>query len=546
MNDATSAGAAEVRARNRAAAQMSVLTVVSRGTGFLRVVVVAAVLGTSYLGNVYQSSNMIPNILFELFAAGVLQSILVPIMVDAVDSGTREEAERTAGVVFGAILSLLAAIVAAAMVAAPLIIRAMFSGVEDPSVRAAQTELGLFLLWFFLPQVVFYAGNLVATAVLNARGSFGLPVIAPAVNNVVMIGVYLAFGALRGGQPPSLDLTLAEKLLLGIGTTAGVVLFCSVPVIGLIRSGFSLRPRFEFRHPVLRRLLGQGLWAAGFLALSQMLLVVVLLLSNAVEGGVVVYQLAFVLFMLPNSLFAVPVFTTAFPALTRAAAAARWREFADEVARAGRSIMFFTVLSAGALIALAGPVAHLVAFSNASAQIPEVTGATAAFALGLPGFSIVLLLTRAAYARGDTRSPTLVNLIVVLIGTAAMILLTRVVEDQHRIAAIGLGYAIGQTVGAAVLTWATGKRLRQDGQPLRAVTVPVLRILAAVGVAGLVVGRAVAIVGADNTVSALITVLMGASVLVVLSAAGIAVLGGPGPRALARTLGADPGRQGAT
>ncbi|MFI5043342.1 MAG: lipid II flippase MurJ, partial [Acidimicrobiales bacterium] len=75
--------------RNRAAGRMAVLTAVSRGTGFVRVVVVAAVLGTSYLGNTYQSANTIPNILFELFAAGVLQSVLVPIMVDAVDSGDR-------------------------------------------------------------------------------------------------------------------------------------------------------------------------------------------------------------------------------------------------------------------------------------------------------------------------------------------------------------------------------------------------------------------------------------------------------------------------
>ena len=76
-------------------------------------VVVAAVLGTSYLGNVYQSSNAIPNILFELFAAGALQSVLVPIMVDAVDRHRHADAEHTAGVVLGAMGSVLAAIVAA-------------------------------------------------------------------------------------------------------------------------------------------------------------------------------------------------------------------------------------------------------------------------------------------------------------------------------------------------------------------------------------------------------------------------------------------------
>lgn len=72
-----------VARRNRNATIMAVFTAVSRLTGFARLIVVAAVLGTSYLGNTYESANTIPNILFELFAAGVLQSVLIPIMVDA-------------------------------------------------------------------------------------------------------------------------------------------------------------------------------------------------------------------------------------------------------------------------------------------------------------------------------------------------------------------------------------------------------------------------------------------------------------------------------
>jgi putative peptidoglycan lipid II flippase len=250
----------DLAVRNRATVRMSALTLLSRVTGFARVVVVAAVLGTSYLGNVYQSSNAVPNILFELFAAGALQSVLVPIMVDVVDRHRQSEAEATAGAVLGAMLTVLGALVAAGMVAGPWIMEVLVSGVDDPQVRAAQVELGTFLLWFFLPQVLFYALNLVATAVLNARNSFALPVFAPTVNNVVVICTYLLFGWMRGGQAPSLDLTLAEKLVLALGTTLGVVAFCAVPVAGLWRSGFRLWPRFRLRHPVLRRLAREGSW----------------------------------------------------------------------------------------------------------------------------------------------------------------------------------------------------------------------------------------------------------------------------------------------
>ncbi|MFM7063757.1 MAG: lipid II flippase MurJ [Actinomycetes bacterium] len=539
----TAAAPEAVAARNRAAARMSALTVVSRLTGFARVVVVAAVLGATYLGNVYQSANSVPNILFELFAAGVLQSVLVPVMVEAVDQHGGDGAERTAGVVLGAVGAVLAAVVAAGMVAAPLVMRLLVSGVDDPAVRAAQVELGTFLLWFFLPQVIFYAANLVATATLNAKGIFGLPVFAPTVNNVVVIASYLLFGWMRRGAAPSLVLTLPQKLVLALGTTLGVVAFCAVPVVGLARTGTRLRPRWAPRDPVLRRLARQGLWAAGFLAATQVLLVVVLYLSNAVEGGVVIYQLAFVLFMLPNSLFAVPVLTTAFPALARHYRAGGWQDFADEVGRATRAIVWFTTLSAGALVALAGPLSYLVAYGNATGRNDELAGAIAGFALGLPAFSLVLFLVRVAYAFGDTRSPALVALAMVVAGGASMVVLSVMGSATDRIALVGAGYAVGQTAGLVGLGLVVRHRLRHEGVRVPHLFLPAVRSTGAAALASVVVGVAVARVAPTTRGAAALTVVLGGAAIL---GGGVALgwaSGGPGPRALAATLGAHPGRR---
>ncbi len=538
----------QLEVRNRAAVRMSGLTLLSRITGFARVVVVAAVLGTSYLGNVYQSSNAIPNILFELFAAGALQSVLVPIMVDAIDRHRQEDAEHTAGVVLGAMVSLLAAIVAAGMVAAPWIMSILVSGVQDPAIREAQVELGTFMLWFFLPQIVFYGLNLVSTAVLNARNSFALPVFAPTVNNVVVIGVYVVFGLMRGGQAPSLELTLAEKLVLALGTTAGVVAFCLVPLAGLWRSGFHLRPRLEVRHPVLGRLAREGSWAAGFLALTQVLLVVVLVLSNRVEGGVVVYQLAFVLFMLPNSLFAVPVFTTVFPTLTRDERAGDYESFATEVGRATRSITFLTIASAAALVALSLPLAELVARGNASAQVDEIAGAIAAFAIGLPAYSMLLFLTRVSYAYRDTPSPTLVNLGVAVVGAVAMWSFVEMADEAHTVTAIGVGFSVAQVLGALTLAAVVRTRMHRHEVRVTAVLLPLLRSMVASAV-GAVVGWLVADALLDaaggspvGVVMAATAVAVGAVVLALVTLAVQWLLGGPGPAAAVRSLGAAEGR----
>lgn len=524
--------------RRRAVANMSVLTLISRGTGFVRVMVVAAVLGTSYLGNIYQSANMIPNILFELFAAGILQSILVPIMVDAVDGTSQSDAERTAGTVLGAILSMLVTIVVAGMVAAPLLMRVLVSGVDDPSVRDAQIRLGLFLLWFFLPQVAFYALNLVATAVLNAIGRFGLPVFAPTVNNVVVIGVYLLFDHMRHGRPPDLDLDLAQKLVLGVGTTMGVVLFCFVPVIGLVHAGFSLRVRFDFRHPVLRRVARDGFWAAGFFAATQLLLIAVLILSNGVEGGVVVYQLAYVLFMLPHSLFAVPVFTTAFPALTRNVAQGDWSGFAEETARATRSILVFTLSSMAALIALAVPLANLIALGNASSHTVDVARAIVAFSFGLPGFSMLLFLTRVAYSRGDTRTPTFANVVALLAGVVSMVVLTRALGTRDRVVAIGIGYAIAQMVGAVSLALVLRSVLRSKGAPAIDVMGPLVRLAVSCAAAAAAVRWAVGVVDPVGRLYSVGSVALGGLTVVVVFGTVQWILGGPSPPVLVRTMGA--------
>ncbi|HEX2040747.1 MAG TPA: lipid II flippase MurJ, partial [Acidimicrobiales bacterium] len=298
---------------------MTVLTAVSRATGFLRILVVAAVLGTTFLGNVYQSANTVPNLLFELVAAGALQAVLVPTVVGLLDAGDRRQAEHVAGAVLGLAAAALAALAVVGALAAPWIMRALVVAVDDPSVREAQVRLGTFFLWFFLPQVVLYALGMVSTAVLHAHGRFAVPAAAPIVNNAVVIGTYVLFAALRAGEPPDLDLAWEEKVVLAGGTTLGVAAFCVVPWLATRSLGFSLVPRFDPHHPAVRRIGRLAGWAAVSLAMVQVLLGTALVLGNGVEGGVVAFQVGLTFFLLPYALVAVPLATAAFPGLSRLA-----------------------------------------------------------------------------------------------------------------------------------------------------------------------------------------------------------------------------------
>ncbi len=462
----------ERRSLARSTATQTVLTAVSRVTGFARVVVVAAVLGTTFLGNTYQSANTIPNIVFELFAAGALQAVLVPALVARFDRGEDEEAERLAGSVLGLTLAVLAALAVLGALASPLLMRALVSGVEDPAVRADQVSLGTIFLLIFLPQVLIYDVGLVATAVLHARGRFGLPAIAPAVNNVVVCGAYGLFWWMRRDEGTSLDLGAAEIAVLAGGTTLGVVAFCALPIVGARRTGFKLRPNLDRSDPALRALARQGGWAALFLAMTQVLLAAVLVLGNPVEGGIVGYQVAFTFFLLPHALFALPVLNTLFPEAARRAQSGDLPAVALTVERGMRAIAFFVLPVAAALVALAGPLSRVALFGETGADGAELVRLTlVGFAPGLLGYGAFYFLTRILYALDDTRTPAAVHAVVVAGGVIAMVIASRAVEGDARIAALAWSHTGTYLAGALALAVVVHRRLAPPPRVARVVVV---------------------------------------------------------------------------
>lgn len=467
----------------RATAAMTVLTLVSRVTGLVRVLAVAAVLGTTFLGNTYQSANTVPNLLFELFAAGALQAVMIPAMVELFDRGDDAEASRVAGSLLGLAMAGLAVVAAVGMLAAPWVMRVLVAGVESPEVRAAQVRLGTILLWFFLPQLVLYAAGMVATGVLNARGRFTVPVAAPVANNVVVIASYGLFWLLRGGASPGLDLTPAQIVVLGLGTTLGVLALSALPVLAVVRSGFPLRPRLDHRHPEVRRIIRRSGWAAVFLASTQVLLGVVLVLANGVEGGVVAYQVAYTIFLLPHALFALPVLTALFPALARRASAGDQAGYADAVAAGVRAIAFFVLPATAALVALAHPLTRVLLFGESAGAGAVVAGAVIAFAPGLLGYGAFLFLTRALFAVGDTRTPGLVH-VGVVVGAALAMTAASAIAGADRVPGLAAAHSLAYLVGAVVLARRVRLRIRLPKGAMPSLARPVAGGIAAAAAAG--------------------------------------------------------------
>jgi putative peptidoglycan lipid II flippase len=472
----------------RSAAGMGIATALSRSIGFLRVLAIAAILGTTYLGNAFTSSNYVSNVLFELLAAGALSAVLVPTMVEHLDRGEDREAERVSGAVLGRALLVLGVVSVVGIAAAPLIAALLTAGVENAEVAEQQRELATFLLRFFIPQVLLYAIGTVSIAVMYAKRRLVIPALAPIANTMVIVTGLLVFRVMAGPDP-GLDLTTSEKLVLACSGTLGVAALVAVPTLGLRRTGFRLRPHLTRHDPAVNRLLRLSGWAILFHAQIGVLLGAAIVLGNSVEGGTVAYQVAWVFFLAPYSVFALPILTAILPELTRAAGAQRFAEFAESLRWAIAAIGMLVLPVAAGMIALAEPAMHVVAFGETGGDGVELLSAgVASLAIGLLPYSLFQLLARAYYTFGNSRTPALTALGAAILGVAFMLVTAPFAHGNARVAMLGIGHSVAYLTGAVVLTIGLTRRTGRFFLP--AVLPRMVALAATIGALGWWVARA--------------------------------------------------------
>ncbi len=446
------------RTVGRAAVDMGVTTALSRSFGLLRVLVISAVLGTTFLGNTFQASNSVSNVLFELLAAGALSAVLVPTFVDLFDRHDQDEAERLAGGLLGVALLVLGAVSVLGVVFAPMLARALTAGNRNAHVAAQQRALATYLLRFFVPQVMLYSYGAIATAVLYARRRFAVTAAAPIGNTLVIIGCLVVF-RLQAGPHPGFDLSGSERLLLALAGTGGVAAFVGTLAVACRASGFRLRPRRPDRDPAVGRLLRLSFWGLFLNAGTGLLLAAALVIGNSVEGGVVAYQAAFVFFLAPYAVLAQPIHTAMLPELSGEAARGEMDAFAESVRRGLGSMGLLVIPASVAYVVFAVPLMRIVSFGAVRASGVELLAAgVASLGVGLYAYGAFLLLARAYYALGESRMPAVVAVVTAVVGVGVMVACAAGVHGAAKVAALGIGHSAAYLLAAFALAVGLSRR----------------------------------------------------------------------------------------
>ena len=463
----TTAGAPSERT---AASWMAVGTLLSRLTGFVRTAALVTVLGTTRLGDAFNTANTVPNMLLVLVTGGTLSSVLIPMLAREKDvDQRRQRAEAIGGLV------MLGTGVASVLmfVTAPVVARFFALGLRGGPDYDAYVAVTTQWLALFAPQILFYGMSVYAVGVLNAHGRLALAGFAPVLTNVVAVAAIVAY--VQAGGPSGLgdaatDPTLQALgtlplIVIGIGTTLSIAAMAIPQLLGARRMlpGLRLRPRFVRGDPATRELWRLGRWTLGYVAANQVGLAVIIALANDVAGGVVAYQVAFAIMQLPFGIIAVSLFSAIFPRLSRDAT----REdeaFAASVAGGFRLTAMLLVPAAVGLFVLASPVTDILVNYGAAAGSGArfIADVVRIFALALLPFTVFQLLTRSDYAMTDTRTPMFANIALNAVNIASALIVSLVIEDPvTRIQGLVVSYALSYVTGCVLL--ASGLARRRPG-----------------------------------------------------------------------------------
>ncbi len=422
-------------------------TLVSRITGFGKIVLLAAILGAA-LASSYSVANQLPTLIAALVLEATFTAIFVPVLTRA------EQFDPDGGAAFvrrlvTLVTALLLVATTLSVLAAPLLVRLMLG--RNPQVNESLTTAFAYLL---LPQVLAYGLTSVFMAILNTRNIFGPTAWAPVVNNLVAIatlGVYLAVPGELSVDPVKMGNT--KLLVLGIGTNLGVFAQVAVLLLALRRERVSLRPMWG----IDQRLKHFGTMAAAmmlYVVISQLGLVVGnQIASTAAASGPAIYNYTWLVLMLPYGMIGVTVLTVVMPRLSRNAAADDTRAVLADLSLATR-LTLITLIPIVAFMTVGGPAIGTALF--AYGHFGEVDAGYLGAAIALSAFTLipyglVLLQLRVFYAREQPWTPIVIILVITAVKIVGSVLAPHLTGDPKLVAGyLGLANGIGFLVGAIV------------------------------------------------------------------------------------------------
>jgi putative peptidoglycan lipid II flippase len=425
----------------------AVFTAVSRVAGLVREIIAAGFYGTSKAASAFTIASQIPNLMANLFAQAALSAAFVPVFTDLLQQGKKREAFRLASTLLWIMLIALAVITAFFILLAgtivPLFLGPALDGVNGVAVLLSQ---------ILFPVILLLGLTSLLVGVLQSYDRFTIPAIAPAVWNLVIIGLLVYLHPKYAHSHYGI-----EAYAIAILAATGVQLLLAM--FALAQIDFRLAFHIDWHDPRIRQVFALMLPVTiglGIVNLDQLI--------NSAFGGLVktdpiggaprAIDNAFRIYMLPQGMFSVAVATVLFPTLSRMAARRDPAGMRRALAIGMRQINLMLIPASAFLMVLATPVVRLIyqrgQFGPHSTHLVSI--ALFWFAFSLPFGGLNLLLTRTFFALKRPWIPT---------GLAAINMAVDIVVSLSLYKPLGIaGLVIGTFAANVVMTGLQLRRLR--------------------------------------------------------------------------------------
>ncbi|WP_061963263.1 murein biosynthesis integral membrane protein MurJ [Demequina aurantiaca] len=470
----------ELRAKSlgKNTAIMASGTLVSRVLGLIRNAMLVAAIGVNVgVADAYDIANKLPNTLYAVVAAGVINAALVPQILKAFG---RRDGKRTVDRILtvGTVISLGVTVVLT--IAAPLLVMAYAPSNWSPELMALAVA---FALWC-IPQLLFYAIYTLFGQVLNAKEQFGPYMWAPVVNNIIGIVGLAAYLVIFGPQVKGVPALTGEALTIA-WTPFRIALIAGVATLGIaaqaliliwpmVRGGY--RFAWVWRGPKgelsgVRTVIS---WALGAVLIEQLGVLWATRVAAAAPAaalaadpstptgsiaGNAAYFQGLLIYLVPHSLITVSIVTALTTSMSRLWVANDITGLRAEISRGLRTIGVFTIFATVVTIAIAPSITRLMNPSASPAEVTSVSQVLIALALGLAALGAMVLIKRVYFILEDAKAIFMIHIPMTLVLIGVSLAVRQYMDPKWWVVGVALGLSLSNVMGVLLRTWGLRNRL---------------------------------------------------------------------------------------
>lgn len=394
---------------------VSSMTLISRVLGLVRDIIMADLLGATWVSDVFIVAQKIPNFLRRLFAEGAFSQAFIPVLSEYQTNRTSVEVKRLIAETSGTLGLILLIIAIVGVIGSPVLVSLFGPGFLGES---REYELASLLLKITFPYILFISLTAFSGSVLNSIGRFAVPAFTPVFLNLSMISAAILVS-------PALPETTAMAFAWGIFIAGIIQLLFQLPF--LWKQGLLLRPRWGWRSEGVKRILMLMAPALFGVSVAQINLLLDTIIASFLEeeGSITWLYYSDRMLEFPLGIFAIAIATVILPSLSRHHAKNEVHDFNKTMNWGLRLVFLIGIPAALGLFVMAEPI-MLTVFERGKFDLNAAHSASLslkAYIVGLVGFMLIKVLATGFFSRQDTKTPVKIGIIAMSVNMVFNIIL---------------------------------------------------------------------------------------------------------------------------